>query len=575
MQTASRSCSNSGGNPGAGPSAGLELGASPAATHGAEAGADIGFTEVKYGLCNASVIACDEHVKEYTGCAPEDIPNCWNCVCPLTEDGYFPNLQWDKDDPANAVLHQAVARLKILQPLPLVTYGIPVQRTFDSVIICRGSTCCIGCLKRKVEDDHAYNVSEQDALITDLALAAGIPLEEIETCPPRETLQMFGGIYSYEKYRRISKTHVAAALSTELLQRRPTVVQEGEKPNSRTKTVKSKYRGFLIGGTGAEPVEVSDMAGEHLPRAGISTTEYTYSTNMEELEKRREQTTAVVASRSTVSRSSAPRGASAQTVATPVEHEETQLSTSAGVGVKANAAARASIAAAIVATVQTSGAPQGVVEGDARTRDSGHAKHTHALATKICSHRDIGDNNYNDEATDELNENTNAQAPCNGEGKGEGAGEGAGEGEGEGAGAGDGDGDGEGEGEGEGEDADGDKRAEGQSGKAGDGGDGGDKGDKGDKGTSGEDGKNNTSESDANEKGGKVHNMENTDAVIIAPVTSVARRHEQGQVKIAKSSAKKSSGKKQKTNKHKKKNASDKTETSPQTNSASLRNFFK
>ena len=99
------------------------------------------FSKIVYEQCNTSIIACNDRLKEYTGCDPEDISNCWNCIYPLTEDGYFCGLPWDKDDPKNTVLHKAIARLKELHPLTKDTFGVPVQRSSTGVIETQGSCC--------------------------------------------------------------------------------------------------------------------------------------------------------------------------------------------------------------------------------------------------------------------------------------------------------------------------------------------------------------------------------------------------------------------------------------------------
>ena len=317
-----------------------------------------GFTQVRYELCNAGILAGDDHLQEFTGCAAEEIPNCWNCVYPLTAKGYFGGLEWDPDDPDNAVLHAAVARLKVLHPLPEVTYGIPVQRTCGGIIECEGSTCSIGCQKRCVEDDHAYNVSEQDALTTAMAMDAGVPLDEVVTGLPRRTLCMFGGIYTHAQYNGRARTHNAAAMSSDLLVRRPTIVQEEEKQEMHIlQVVKSKYRGFLLGTDEAEP----DVFKENDQQARITTTELTYSTNMEELDKRRDQASTAHAymPQASVAQASASHAPTAQTSTAQASASQAftaQASTSkaetgaiyAGVG-KPAAGARVRPAAIVVA----------------------------------------------------------------------------------------------------------------------------------------------------------------------------------------------------------------------------------
>ena len=246
------------------------------------------FSKITYEQCNTSVLACDDRLKEFTGCDPEDISNCWNCIYPLTEAGYFCGLEWDREDPKNAVLHQAIARLKVLYPLSKTTFGIPIQRSSTGVIETQGSCCGrehggTGCVKRVVEDDHAYNVSEQDALVTSMAMDAGLPIAEVGiTCLPKRTLKMFGGIYTHQQYWSKSKTHTAAALRSDLLSRKPTIVQEVEKET--VKVVKSKFKGYLMDISTAEPVVIPTKDGSDL-----STTETTYATNMEELEKDRKR----------------------------------------------------------------------------------------------------------------------------------------------------------------------------------------------------------------------------------------------------------------------------------------------
>jgi hypothetical protein len=214
--------------------------------------------------CNAGIIAADGHVDEFTGCAAEDIPNCWNCAYPLTDHGYFGGLEWDREDPRNAVLHSALTRLKELHPLPAFTFGVPVHRTGAGEIECEGSTCSIACLKRVVEDGHAYNVSEQDALMTSMAMKFGIPLERLHTALPRFTLKLWGGVFSHAEYSDKSVTCDAVATSSELLLRRATVVQVQNKAPQRGALVvaKSLYEGFIRGTTTAEPVYLyaSDVA---------------------------------------------------------------------------------------------------------------------------------------------------------------------------------------------------------------------------------------------------------------------------------------------------------------------------
>ena len=244
--------------------------------------------------CNAGVLAADGYVREFTGCAPEEISNCWNCTYPLTDKGYFGGLEWDEADPRNAILHAARERLKALHPLPTRTFGIPVFRPDIETIDCPGAVCSTPCLKRFIEDSHAYNISEQDALVASMLIDAGIPLDQLHTGAPRLSLRMWGGVYSHADYASRSAACDVAVMSSDLLLRRATVVQEQDKVPAHGAPIvaKSLYEGFIRGTAVAEPVHMHVSVDDSGTTPGLTVTEDTYSTNRHELAKQKERSAA-------------------------------------------------------------------------------------------------------------------------------------------------------------------------------------------------------------------------------------------------------------------------------------------
>ena len=240
------------------------------------------FSEINWFRCNTGIVAWDDNVKEFTGCNPEDIAMCWNCSYPLTDDGYFGGLEWDKDDPENAVLHAALKRLKQLHPLPKTNLGIPICRRGTGVVEVKGSVCCLPCQRRFVEDEHAYNVSEVDGLTTSMGLDAGIPVQDLSVTAFTEMHSSVAAvsIHTSSIESDPSRTRQLSLIRTFGAQTF-SCPRAGQGNNQGLQT---KFRGHLLGSKAAETVP-AEQAEHEDDGSGLTTTEVTYSTNQDELEK--------------------------------------------------------------------------------------------------------------------------------------------------------------------------------------------------------------------------------------------------------------------------------------------------
>jgi hypothetical protein len=184
----------------------------------------------------------DDNVQELECAPPETISNCWNCSYPLTRDGYFPSIDVDWTD-TSSVLVQAAALLEKLRPLPKQTYGIPVHRNTDNTIELIGSCHTIACVKRYMIDTMHYNPSDVDTMISLMARDAGLPLDQLQTAPPVNTLKHRGGIYTYEQYDNGPLVETATPISTKLLHRMPQKIHVVRKGGQQK--VRSMYEAYL------------------------------------------------------------------------------------------------------------------------------------------------------------------------------------------------------------------------------------------------------------------------------------------------------------------------------------------
>lgn len=184
----------------------------------------------------------DDNVQELECAPPETISNCWNCSYPLTRNGYFPSIDVDWTD-TSSVLVQAAALLEKLRPLPKQTYGIPVHRNTDNTIELIGSCHTIACVKRYMIDTMHYNPSDVDTMISLMARDAGLPLDQLQTAPPVNTLKHRGGIYTYEQYDNGPLVETATPISTKLLHRMPQKIHVVRKGGQQK--VRSMYEAYL------------------------------------------------------------------------------------------------------------------------------------------------------------------------------------------------------------------------------------------------------------------------------------------------------------------------------------------
>ena len=205
----------------------------------------LGYKRNEYRLVteyDCSVRNWDDNVKELECAPPERISNCWNCNYPLTKEGYFPSVEIDWSD-KSSVLVQAAALLETLRPLPKQTFGIPVHRTTDNTIELIGSCHSVACVKRYMIDTMHYNPSDVDTMIALMARNAGLPLDQLQTAAPVNTLKHRGGIYTYEQYDCGPLIEVATPVSTRLLHRMPQKIHVVQKGGQQK--VRSMYEAYL------------------------------------------------------------------------------------------------------------------------------------------------------------------------------------------------------------------------------------------------------------------------------------------------------------------------------------------